>query len=83
MLFKVLRTTKILLKKAHNGKYQFEVRINIDRETDQIKILTMPLALTQKNFQRAFEPANIPIDNRGLHEFGMGMKTASIWLADF
>ncbi len=28
------------------------------------------------------KPANIPIDNTGLHEFGMGMKTASIWLAD-
>jgi len=38
--------------------------------------------IDEKNFLRAFEPANIPSDNTGLHEFGMGMKTASIWLCD-
>ena len=71
------------LKKAHNGKYQFEVRINIDWEENYIKIFDNAAGIDLKNFQRAFEPANIPIDNTGLHEFGMGMKTASIWLADF
>lgn len=71
------------LKKAHNGKYQFQVRINIDWEENYIKIFDNAAGIDLKNFQRAFEPANIPIDNTGLHEFGMGMKTASIWLADF
>lgn len=70
------------LRKANKGKYQFEVRINIDRENDFIKIYDNAAGIDSKNFQRAFEPANIPIDNTGLHEFGMGMKTASIWLAD-
>lgn len=73
---------KDVLKKAHNGKYQFEVRINIDWENDQIKIYDNAAGIDIANFQRAFEPANIPIDSTGLHEFGMGMKTASIWLAD-
>ena len=71
------------LKGTHHGKYQFEVRITIDRENDQIKIYDNAAGIDSKNFQRAFEPANIPIDNLGLHEFGMGMKTASIWLANF
>ena len=70
------------LRKANKGKYQFEVRINIDRENNFIKIYDNAAGIDSKNFQRAFEPANIPIDNTGLHEFGMGMKTASIWLAD-
>lgn len=74
---------KDVLKKAHNGKYQFEVRINIDWESSIIKIYDNAAGIDTKNFQRAFEPANIPIDNTGLHEFGMGMKTASIWLANF
>lgn len=74
---------KDVLKKAHNGKYQFEVRINIDWESSIIKIHDNAAGIDMKNFQRAFEPANIPIDNTGLHEFGMGMKTASIWLANF
>lgn len=73
---------KAALKKVHNGEYQFEVRINIDWENDFIKIYDNASGIDASNFQRAFEPANIPIDNTGLHEFGMGMKTASIWLAD-
>lgn len=71
------------LQKTNNGKYQFEVRINIDWENNYIKIYDNASGIDTANFQRAFEPANIPIDNTGLHEFGMGMKTASIWLADF
>jgi hypothetical protein len=74
---------KARLKKANKGKYQFEVRINIDWENNYIKIWDNAAGIDTKNFQRAFEPANIPIDNTGLNEFGMGMKTASIWLADF
>ena len=70
------------LRKATKGKYQFEVRINIDWESNNITIYDNAAGIDTKNFQRAFEPANIPIDNTGLHEFGMGMKTASIWLAD-
>lgn len=73
---------KEALIKANNGKYQFEVKINIDWENDFIKIYDNAAGIDTNNFQRAFEPANIPIDNTGLHEFGMGMKTASIWLAD-
>jgi Histidine kinase-, DNA gyrase B-, and HSP90-like ATPase len=70
------------LSKAHKGKYQFEVKIDIDWEYGYIKIHDNAAGIDSKNFPRAFEPANIPIDNLGLNEFGMGMKTASIWLAD-
>ena len=73
---------KEILKKANIGKYQFEVRINIDWENNFIKIYDNAAGIDTSNFKRAFEPANIPIDNTGLHEFGMGMKTASIWLAN-
>lgn len=73
---------KANLIKANNGNYQFEIRINIDWENDCIIIQDNAAGINEINFQRAFEPANIPIDNSGLHEFGMGMKTASIWLAD-
>jgi hypothetical protein len=70
------------LKKAEGNKYQFKVEINIDWEKDTITITDNAAGISLANFRRAFEPANIPIDNRGLHEFGMGMKTASIWLSD-
>jgi hypothetical protein len=73
---------KSRLFEANDNNYQFEVRINIDKEKDIIEIYDNAAGIDLDNFQRAFEPANIPIDNTGLHEFGMGMKTASVWLAD-
>jgi hypothetical protein len=75
-------SNKERLIQANNGNYQFEVRIDIDNENNYIRISDNAAGIDFKNFQRAFEPANIPIDSSGLHEFGMGMKTASIWLAD-
>lgn len=73
---------KEVLKKFHKSNYQFEVRIDIDLDKNCIRIYDNAAGIDEKNFLRAFEPANIPTDNTGLHEFGMGMKTASIWLAD-
>ena len=34
------------------------------------------------DFLRAFQPANVPPDASGLNEFGMGMKSASIWFSN-
>lgn len=68
--------------RTNNENYQFEVKITIDWEGDFIVIYDNAAGIDSNNFQRAFEPANIPIDDTGLNEFGMGMKTASIWLAD-
>ncbi|MES2544242.1 MAG: ATP-binding protein [Bacteroidota bacterium] len=73
---------KTKLLQANDNNYQFEVRIDIDNENNFIRIFDNAAGIDSINFQRAFEPAHIPIDNTGLHEFGMGMKTASIWLAN-
>lgn len=70
------------LHEIHKGNYQFKVKITIDWEGNYMKIHDNAAGINSNDFLRAFEPANIPIDNTGLHEFGMGMKTASIWLAD-
>jgi len=75
-------SNKTKLLQANDNNYQFEVRIDIDNENNFIRIFDNAAGIDSINFQRAFEPAHIPIDNTGLHEFGMGMKTASIWLAN-
>lgn len=62
--------------------YQFEISIEVDQKANQIIIKDNAGGIDYVNYQRAFEPANIPLDNTKLNEFGMGMKTASIWLAD-
>ncbi|MEI8202915.1 MAG: ATP-binding protein [Bacteroidota bacterium] len=62
--------------------YQFTVSINMNWENKELIISDNAAGIDSKNFQRAFEPANIPDNNTGLNEFGMGLKTASIWLAN-
>lgn len=66
----------------NNERYVFRVSIEVDQKANQIVIKDNAAGIDFKNYKRAFEPANIPLDNTKLNEFGMGMKTASIWLAD-
>lgn len=63
-----------------NGKLRVE--INIDVDNDIITISDNAFGITNENYDRAFELANIPLDRKGLNEFGMGMKVSSIWLSD-
>lgn len=72
---------KNLLKDKYANKYQFEVRISLTK--DFIEISDNAAGIDYKNFLRAFEPGNTMDDTSGLSEFGMGLKTASIWFADF
>jgi len=65
-----------------NEGYVFRVSIEVDQKAKQIVIKDNAAGIDFKNYVRAFEPANIPLDNTKLNEFGMGMKTASVWLAD-
>jgi len=62
--------------------FSFEVSIEVDQKENCIVIKDNAGGIDYINYQRAFEPANIPLNNSNLNEFGMGMKTASIWLAD-
>lgn len=62
--------------------YKLRVVINIDWENNTITISDNAAGISKTNYQRAFEPAHVPFDVTGLNEFGMGMKTASVWLAD-
>jgi hypothetical protein len=37
--------------------------------------------ISDKAFPRAFKPAEFPVDRSGLHEYGMGMKSAACWFS--
>ena len=65
-----------------NKNFVLEVTIMVNKEEDTIYIGDNAAGIGVNNYWRAFEPANIPTDNTGLNEYGMGMKTAAIWLAD-
>lgn len=62
--------------------YKLEVRITVDWTAKTITISDNAAGIDTDNYERAFEPAHIPLDATGLNEFGMGMKTASVWLAN-
>lgn len=71
----------VLQKLNPNGKVT--VRIVIDLNEDVITIDDNAYGIEERNFERAFELANIPLDATGLNEFGMGMKVSSIWFSDW
>jgi len=73
---------KAKFKRIYGENYSLEIRININKDEDVITIKDNAAGIGLDNYYRAFEPAHIPIDNTGLHEYGMGMKTAAIWLSD-
>ena len=73
---------KLRLKQVHNEDFSLVIRIDINRNDDIISIKDNAAGIGLDNYYRAFEPAHIPLDNSGLHEYGMGMKTAAIWLSD-
>ena len=73
---------KTKFKAIYGDNYSLEIRIDINKDEDVITIKDNAAGIGLDNYYRAFEPAHIPIDNTGLHEYGMGMKTAAIWLSN-
>jgi hypothetical protein len=62
--------------------YKLEIHITVDWTERTITVIDNAAGINAENYERAFEPAHVPLDATGLNEFGMGMKTASVWLAD-
>ena len=69
---------------AHDPNYKLKVEINFYwAERDELSSVTIKdnaAGMTWDKFLKAFPLASTPDDNRGLNEFGMGMKTAALWL---
>jgi hypothetical protein len=57
----------------------YKLRIVLQLGANEIRIKDNAAGIATADYPRAFKPAEIPPDTTGLNEFGMGMKTASIW----
>lgn len=68
--------------KSYEPNYKLCIKIIMDWEQKTLSIIDNAAGINSQNYLRAFEPANIPENRDGLNEYGMGMKTASVWLAD-
>lgn len=62
----------------------YRLRVDTSYERDdggRIVIADNAGGIAHEDFPRAFKAAEVPPDRSGLSEFGMGMKSASIWFA--
>lgn len=67
---------------SYEPNYKLQIKIIMDWEAKSLSIIDNAAGINEENYIRVFEPANIPENNAGLNEYGMGLKTASVWLAD-
>jgi len=76
------RKSLLLLRRVERD---FRLRVDIKYERDgdgRIVIEDNAGGIARREFARAFKAAEVPPDRTGLSEFGMGMKSASIWFAN-
>ena len=66
---------------ASRNDYKLRVDINFDAVDRRIIVRDNAAGIATSDFQRAFRPAEVPVDATGLSEFGMGMKSAACWFA--
>lgn len=74
-----------LIEKNPNYKLKVEISFDWDLADNQTSIITIrdnAGGIDRDNFATAFKLAHTPDDNSGLNEFGMGMKTAALWLGE-
>lgn len=70
------------LSALHKLDKEFRLRIEIEIGPKEIRIKDNAGGIPRDQYARAFKTAERPPDpKKGLNEFGMGMKTASIWLS--
>jgi len=70
------------IKKIEGNNFQLEVKVEINEPENRITIRDNAAGIGISDYSRAFRAAEVPPDNSGLSEFGMGMKSAACWFAD-
>ncbi len=71
---------RVELEQIDGADYKLRVEIEIeDSDSPRIIIRDNAAGIAEKDYQRAFRPAEAPPDRSGLSEFGMGMKSAACW----
>lgn len=74
-----------LHRRDDNFKFKVIIDFQWNEEDSRAKTITISDnagGLNLANFKKAFMTAAVPEDNKGLNEFGMGMKTAAGWLGN-
>lgn len=76
-------TNEAQLNILHGGDFQLIVDVKLNATLPgQLVITDNAAGIPIADFPRAFRAAQTPIDQSGLSEFGMGMKSAACWFAE-
>jgi hypothetical protein len=67
---------------SNDPNYNLRIDIDLNFVDNTITIKDNAGGIKVEKYEYAFRAAEIPEDTTGLNEFGMGMKTASSWLAN-
>src|SRR6266545_1021524 len=71
-----------VLESVEGRGFKLQVRIEVDAtEGGRIVVRDNAAGIYEKDYARAFRPAEVPLTRGGLSEFGMGMKSAACWFA--
>jgi hypothetical protein len=70
------------IKEIEGNTFLLEVKVEINEPENRITIRDNAGGIGKSDYARAFRAAEVPPDNSGLSEFGMGMKSAACWFAD-
>jgi len=70
------------LKQIEGDNFVLDIRVEINEPENRITIRDNAGGIGESDYSRAFRAAEVPPDNLGLSEFGMGMKSAACWFAD-
>ena len=71
-----------LIKSIEGPSFRLQIKIEINEFENKITIRDNAAGIAESDYSRAFRTAEIPPDNSGLSEFGMGMKSAACWFSD-
>ncbi|HZL35183.1 MAG TPA: ATP-binding protein [Tepidisphaeraceae bacterium] len=65
---------------GNGAKLRVDIELDLTGEP-KLSIRDNAAGISSKDYPRAFRPAAIPTNRKGLSEFGMGMKSAACWFA--
>lgn len=74
-------TNRESLRRFHGPDVRLKVAIGLDAGDGRLTVRDNAAGIHEADYARAFRAAEVPPERGGLSEFGMGMKSASCWLA--
>src|SRR5579859_744403 len=73
-----------ILEQAEGPSFKLRVKFDFSAlDTGTISVRDNAAGIQAEDYQRAFKTAAAPADQSGLSEFGVGMKSAACWFAQY